>query len=515
MIDRLEAPLLFAVLEYGEFPEMLRVAEALHQRLRREVVFWFVKASYRRLSQDSAAVIAQGFTWLDASGRWSDQVASGFAPQESASAEPSLREPLPKLPWAASRRGRLGRWLAFAGLPVFVLQGVLRDTGFVLRHTARDLANFVRDVRRFRARYRAIESVLASLQPALIVVGQDTVGTDLSFLLIAAGRRRIPRLMTPFAMFSLRETADYAHSKVSHRVNFSAINALVAKIYPHWALKWHDEFLLRLPGSRALALEYTGLIEGLPWTPLSAPVEALTAESEVLAETLIEMGIDRNCISVVGSPIHDQLTNYLSNREVVRKRLCKDQGYDSSRPMVVCGWPANLFPWLGGRPIAYSSYEQLAEVWVRVLADIRDQCGVNVFVTVHPKTLPHEYKIAQDYGFPCRIGDAGELIAACDIFTTLNGSSITSWAYACSIPVILFDCFFTQYKEFNQEPGCIQVLDQEAFISQLYKLCTDYDARSELAVRQREVSERWGILDGSASVRLAEVGARLIRDVSV
>ncbi len=514
MIDRPEAPLsapvLFAVLEYGEFPEMLRVAEALHQRLGRPVVFWFVKASYRRLAQDTAAVVAQGFTWLDAAGRWSDQVASGLAPQASAGAAPSLRETLPKLPRAASRRGRLGRWLAFAGLPVFGLYGVLRDTGFALRRTARDLANFTRDVRRFRARHRVADGVLASIRPALVVVGQDVPGTDLPFLLIAAGQRRIPRLMTPFAMFSLNETADYAHVRPEHRVQASALNTLVAKFYPHWVLGWRGERLLRLPGWRALALEHAGLIQGLPWTPLSEPVEALTADSGVAAQTLAELGGDRDRITVVGSPVHDRLFAHLAQRNALKERLCREQGLDPSRPLVVCGWPANQFPWLAGRVIAYRSYNEVAAAWAAALADVRDRYGVNVMVSVHPKTLSHEYRAAFDRGLPCRVGGADEWIAVCDLFTTLNGSSITAWAIACAVPVLLYDCFDTRYEDFNRVQGCVQVQDEQGFIHQLSRLCADADARAELALRQREAAGRWGILDGGASTRLADLARRLI-----
>lgn len=514
MIDRPEAPvsapLLFAVLEYGEFPEMLRVAEALHQRLERPVVFWFVKASYRRLAQDSAALVAQEFSWLDAAGRWSDQVASGLTPQASSGAVPSLHEPLPKSPRASSRRGRLGRWLALAGLPVFVLHGVLRDTVSVLRHTARDLANFMRDVRRFSTRHRVADGVLASIRPALVVVGQDAPGTDLPVLLIAAGQRRIPRLMAPFAMFSLNETAEYAHARPDLRVQASALNTLVAKIYPHWVLGWRGEHLLRLPGWRALALEYVGLVQGLPWTPLSEPVEAVTAESEAAAQNLVELGVNRDRISVVGSPVHDRLCAHLAQRNALKERLCREHGLDPSRPLVVCGWPANLFPWLAGRVIAYRSYDEVAAVWAAALADVRDRHGVNVMVSVHPKTLLHEYQAACDCGLLCRVGGADELIVASDLFTTLNGSSITAWAIACAVPVLLFDCFDTRYEDFDRVQGCVQVQDEQDFINELSRLCGDADARADMALRQREAAGRWGILDGGASTRLADLARRLI-----
>lgn len=514
-MDRPEAPLLFAVLEYGEFPEMLRVAEALHKQLGRPVAFWFVKASYRRLAQDSAAVVARGFTWLDTVGQSFDKVASGFAPLASNNTAPSITEPLPQLPQSVSRRGQLGRWLALISLPLFVLNGIVRDARFVLRSSARDLANFTRDVRRFRARYQVADGVLESVRPALVVVGQDVPGTDLQFLLIAAGRQRIPRLMTAFAMFSLSEVADYARAKPDHWVQSSALNSLVAKIYPHWVLVWRGARLLRLPGWRALALEYVGLIEGLPWTPLSEPVEALTVESEAARQEMVELGVDHDRICVVGSPVHDRLFAHLAQKSVLKKRLCLEHGLDPSRPLVVCGWPANIFPWLAGRVIAYRSYDEVAAVWASALAEVRDRHEVNVMVSVHPKTFSHEYQAAYDSGLPCRVGGADELIAASDLFTTLNGSSITAWAIACAVPALLFDCFDTRYQSFDRVQGCVQVQDEQGFIQELSRLCADADARADLALSQRKVAGLWGVLDGGASSRLADLAGRLIREASI
>jgi hypothetical protein len=59
---------LFAVLEYGEFPGLLRIAEAGRNSLGAAPLFFFAKRSYRRLAADSAAGQAvprgdQGCRW--------------------------------------------------------------------------------------------------------------------------------------------------------------------------------------------------------------------------------------------------------------------------------------------------------------------------------------------------------------------------------------------------------------------------------------------------------------------
>lgn len=506
------SPFLFAVLEYGEFPELLRVADEFHERLGRPVVFLFVKRSYRRLPQDTRILIDRGYAWADADGHLQHEAASASAQLSPQAVE--RRGPVPQqqaLPLRRKVTGLGSRILAGLVAPAYVMSHVLRDMRHAARVRAREVANCLRDIRRFRSRFATMVVVLKRLKPCLVVVGQDTPGTDLPLLLVAAGRQGIPRLITPFAMFSLRETAEYAKARPDHHVSGSALNAVVARLFPHWVLEWEGTPVLRLPGARALALEMQGFIQGLPWSPLSEPVEAITAESEVAADALAEQGLPQDRLRVVGSPVHDRLASFLADRSGVRSRLCNELGMDPSKPLLVCGWPVNLFPWLAGRPIQFPDYASIATTWAQALADVRDRHSVNVIISVHPKTLLEEYKPAHDLGLPCRVAGADELIAACDMFTTLNGSSITAWAIAAGISTLLFDCFETRYTDFNGVPGCLIVDTEKDFLEHLNLFCESTESRSRLATGQREISNLWGTLDGLAGSRLAAVAAALLK----
>ncbi|SFU91637.1 hypothetical protein SAMN05216350_10876 [Polaromonas sp. YR568] len=503
--------IVLAVLEYGELPELLRVAETAGAALQCRAAFFFVKRGYRRLAQDTAAVTAAGFLWMDAEGRLHD-VAAPPRQEPEAPLRPvdhAGSDLTSVLPAKTAGRSVLGRSAAVILLPLFSLGSLARSCAVALRQLARDLANCRRDMVRFRQRYRELHAVLAEIQPRLLIVGQDSLGGELSFLLIAAGRLGIPRLVTPFAMFSLQETAEYAGANAAHDATAGAVNKLVANTFPHWVLSYGGKNLLRLPGYRALALEMTGLIEGLPWSALSEPVEAIAAGSEVAVEALIALGSQRSALRVIGSPIQDRLANMLANRAALRSRLGHEFGLDPEKPLIVCGWPVNMFAWLAGRPVDYADYPSVATAWAQALAEVRDQHGVNVIVSVHPKTLPSEIAEAERVGLPCRGTGADELIAAADLFTTLNGSSITAWAIACGVPVVLFDCFLTRYHDFLSVPGCLNVETEAAFRAALRDLSRNGEARAALAAHQREVAGQWGNLDGHAGTRLAALVRQL------
>lgn len=509
-MSSLQRPVLLAVLEYGEMPELLRVAESAHAALQAPIIFMFVKRSYRRLVEDTAIVVGKGFRWMDDKGVLHDVAALRETVPAAAEVNAhTAMQNVENIPAHSSGRNAFGKFLVALTFPWFATAAIILACRAAARAIARDAANLVRDIKRFRARYRQLSTIIAGLRPRLLIVGQDSPGNELSFLMIAAGRIGIPRLITPFAMFSIHETAEYACSQHAYHVNAGAMNRLAAFVYPHWVLRYRNARVLRLPGYRAIALEISGLIRGLPWSPLSEPAEAVTANSEVAAEALIGLGRDASALHVIGSPIQDRLASHLADRPTIRERLCNEHGLDPAKPLIVCGWPVNMFSWLAGRPVSYADYAAVARAWATILASVRDQHDVNVIVSVHPKTLPEETAAATAAGLPCRYADADELVAVCDLFTTLNGSSITAWAIACGIPVVLFDCFLTRYPDFLSVAGCVNVETEDAFSEVLHKLCAHRTERDALAVLQKKESARWGQLDGRAGVRLTELIQKL------
>jgi hypothetical protein len=141
---------------------------------------------------------------------------------------------------------------------------------------------------------------------------------------------------------------------------------------------------------------------------------------------------------------------------------------------------------------------------------MRQRHGVDVLLTVHPKTLDTEMAAAVEQGLAYQRGETEEVVAHCDLFVTLNGSSITAWAIACGKPVLLFDCYDTGYTDFDQVPGCVMTTDESTFAGELARLCSDADARGSLARAQAGVAPQWGVLDGRSADRLATLATELM-----
>ena len=466
---------LVVIVEYGEFPEMLRLADVASARLGRTAKLFFAKRAYRDLGRDSKAAVAHGHTWID----WRGVEREGVGASADVSVDSNSR------PIAKRRPGALRAWLG-------------------------DLRALMRDYRDFRRRYREIASVLRRESPALVVVGQDLLGKELSFALVAARRLGIPTLIAPFAMFSVRELAEYALARPEHQIDGRPLNRVLAKRYPRWVREHQGRRLLRLPGARGLALEWAALVGGDPWAPCSEPASALACESRMAQRGFLAMGIPAERLRITGSAVHDRLATALGKGRKGREALMAAHGLDTARPLIVCGWPANIFAWLGERAIAYPDYGSLAQAWARILAGIKERHGVEVLVSVHPKTLDSELQALRQRGLAFARGESEAAVACCDAFVTLNGSSITAWAIACSKPVVLFDCYRTRYRDFDEAPGCVLVEEEAAFERELERLCAEPERRQALARAQAAVASDWAQLDGRSEERLAALCAELI-----
>ncbi len=448
---------------------MLRLADLVRERSGREAFVFFVKRNYRRLAEHSAAVIAHGHRWLDADGM---QHVEAAQKQE------------------ASEGGK-----AAAVAPIKM------DEPHPLRALAVDLVNCFAEFRKLSRRDREIQRVVNEVDPSLVVVGQVTLGSELAFLANAARAKDIPCLLLPFAMFNVEEFIEFAAGRPTHHVEGRILNRIFAKLYPRWVRTVRGRALLRLPAARALALELADLASEEPWGVCPALVTQIACDSEKSRDALIAMGVEPSRLRVTGSAVQDRLSSQKTSE--LRRALFSRYGLDPARPLLVCGWPANIFPWAGSRKTAYPDYPSLARAWSQILSSIRDNLGFQVLLSVHPKTFDEEIDQPRAFDLMPVRGESEVLIAQCDVFTTLNGSSITAWALACAKPVVLFDCFDTRYPEFENVPGCIMTRDEASFRKQLGNLCESTEARQAAGEKLRAEAPRWGVLDGRAGERIA------------
>lgn len=453
--------ILLFVLEYGEFPEILRIANLIKLHTGYETYIQFAKTKYNRLVIDTKATIENGHKWLDSKGQLHSDIAKSN-PEISKNKATSLQSLEKKQ----------------SGLKFFLVEWI----------------NFMRDFIVFRKRYKRIYNQIELFAPSLVIVGQDALGKSLSFALKACQKQTIPTIISPFAMFNIEELEYYAMGQMKHQLSYSLMNRMVAFFFPIWLKEIDGKKFLREPGSRALALELSRLYNGNPWIPCSQRADIIVCESAVAKRKFESLGLPPSRLRIVQSPILNKLA---AINKIQQNEWLKRNGLDINKKTLLCGWPANITSWLGERKGVFDTYENLTKYWADLLFEIQQTYDLNVIASIHPKTLDVEIEELKKRKLHYVNAESEYAVKSCDLFTTLNGSSITAWAIACAKPVILFDCYLTKYPEFYDVEGCEIYDEAEAFSNRLKQLCENENLLKDLANRQARVANDWGDVSNS------------------
>lgn len=461
--------ILLIIYEYGEFPEVLRVAKILKRRTEHNLIVYFAKSYFVNVDD-----YVHEFHKLDIKCIYTE-----YKPKFGAVDNSSKVTDTP-----------------------------VHNRSSIVKRLLGDLWTLCNNIRRIIRKKREIASLFNEIKPSLIIVAQDNLGKELSFSIQIGRKYLIPIILVPFAMFNREEILQFARAQHTHQISTRPINALTAFLLPKWKAKVDRDKFLRLPGSLAIALEITGSAPKKPWVPCSEKVSAIACESKVAKNNLIKVGLDKEYMYVVGGPVHSnlaQITETDIQKWKQKYALCE------KRPLLVCGWPVDMFAWKGGvNDTCFSNYEEVTCFWASCLATIKTKYNWDVFVSVHPKTDEHDLVVLQKYGIPYVKGNSHIAIKACDLFSTLNGSSITAWAIACNKPVVLFDCFQTKYPEFMDVPGCKMTYDKETFLKELAECCQHETKLIAMKEEQTPISADWGVLDDKSEDRIVELIQRFV-----
>ena len=448
----------------------------------RDSIFFFLQRSYRRLSEDTARLSADGFRWLDHTGTM------------------QLRPWMPTVDASIVASPERSRFRARAA--------GLANAGWLCRLVA-DLGRFMLDLWRYWRLVRTYRNIIRRLRPACVVAGQDFVGSEISVIFAAARREAVPRLIVPFAMFNREENRNFALARRDHHIGGRPLNRLLLRVHSgNWTVAHSGRRLCRLPASRALALEILGLAPCSPWVPCDGVAQAIAVSGEAARASMIDMGLDADRLHVTGAAVHDHL--HLAQIEQVRLReaLLERTGQGNCHCVVLCAWPP-LQAVHETEDQEFATYAGLCAAWAGVLVRLRER-GCAVVVKAHPKAREEEFATARSSGLAIVDDDTAELLPLCDVFAT-TASSVTAWAIALGIPVVDYDCHRFKYNDFYMDDGVLKPRTITEFASVIDRLVFDRAFREEVAGRQASRAGYWGNIDGMAGDRLVTLLESLMK----
>src|SRR5262245_24436154 len=341
------------------------------------------------------------------------------------------------------------------------------------------------------------DAVLRQRDYAAIVLCEDNVQLDTAVWITVARRHNVRSVIVPY---TISNTAEFAESYVHHtpyQVEATQENRIVARLFPEWTLTYKGRHFLRSNYAKTIAVEQLGLTPTNPWLLNSGHADAIAVESAAMYEYYCDAGIPACQLVPTGSLTDDVIAAVLPDAEAKRRSLLRELGLPEDRPLLLSALPPDQNTY--NRPgCEFTDFDDLIGFWGACLAGV---AGWNVVVRPHPKTAPDRLSALRRQGIPITEADTAGLIPLCDLYVASVSATIR-WAIACGKPVINYDVYQYDYKDYAGVEGVALVNTRTQFRDLLQRLTGDPEVRATMTAAQRLVATRWAWLDGKSSARL-------------
>jgi len=439
------------------FTELRRVAQCLQNSGRYAPEFFFARA-YPARARDMAACMELGFPCYDQDGK--PCVVSGQRSGASVSAE----EP-------ASLPRRMWRWL----YPW--LSNSLPWAWREYYHLRAKVSCFIQE--------EGID---------LLILAEENVGYATHIWTQTVQAAGLPVVVVPYTVADASEPAGAVMHRREYQLNRWP-NQIAGRVYPHWVYEHKGRKLLRLPAGRVIAMQAMDAAPPRPWIMNSGFADAITVESERMRGHYQRLGLPEEQLVETGALYDDELANVLRSADERREALYEKLGLPAGRPMLLCALPPNPYPdQLGG----FASYEELLRFWVTTVAAAD---GWNLVLRLHPRMPRDQFAFLEEVGGRISDQDTARLVPLCGLYVASVSATIR-WAIACGKPVVNYDVYRFEYRDYEDVPGVFTVSDKQAFVDIIQTLTDDPVRLASAAAAQEAVSAQWGRFDGAAAKRL-------------
>lgn len=349
------------------------------------------------------------------------------------------------------------------------------------------------------ARWRSyVEKQVFGHRPDHIILLEDNPQGLPGIVAQMARDRGVPFSILPDYIPNPAEPARFFYSDPSHSAD-SWVGHLILRFLPRWSLKYQGKILLRLPAKQILVKQLRKQECPQPWILNAGYCEAIFLESKAMMEHYQRLGFIEEKLRVVGGAMEDKLHDVFSDRETLRHELCDRYGFDSQKPLIVCGFPPDQYN-ASTAAFEYLSYNDLCEAWFDELC--RATPSANIVVVRHPRLSTRVLTPYLKQSIILAEQPIEELLPLCDLYIACVSTTIRS-ALALAIPTINYDCYRYEYGDFSRAAGIREVDSRERFRATLSESLVQ-DKLVALKASAASDARYWGVVDGGFRARLRE-----------
>jgi hypothetical protein len=368
----------------------------------------------------------------------------------------------------------------------------------------RSIRTFFLEISRDRKRIAYIRQLIREQKFSAIVILETSPTYDAPLYAKAAKLEGIPLVTSTSSRDNPQSNAQIYKSdpKLTNR-NF--LNQMMYVFFRKWFIDYQGKRILRLPIRNVLKQELLGISSPSPWHMVGFLEDWVTVQNEVDKAFYIANGVNSERIHLVGSPEHDMAALHLSNKDEIKKSLCLEFDWKSSKPIIVTSLVQTH--WISGRNEAeFHDYPSLLDAWMKPL---KEQNVFNVVISLHPSQTYEKMKFLEDDNVRISFRDITEVVIVADLFISCM-STITPLALGAGIPTIIYDVY-RYIKEcpalgYSSAPGVINATFHSEYSGAIERITQkDSTFLSELKKKQQQNAQNWGLLDGGSTKRFSKL----------
>ncbi|MCW8466713.1 hypothetical protein OQJ20_04070 [Legionella pneumophila] len=355
----------------------------------------------------------------------------------------------------------------------------------------------------YKSKYFQFVEIIKSGQYKLIVLPEDIVGKVTPLIIKSGHTLKIPSLILPYTIANQSEAFQALKDRDEFQVNYDTCNKLFGIFFRSWVMKDDNRKVLRLPAGHVYGHIITGTSPPDPWMMNSGYANIIAIENEKMFEYYRNSGIPASKMKITGACYDDNLAYYYLNKEYERKKLYRELGIQSDKPLFLLGGFPNQ---ITANPPRFDFED--AEDAVDFIVDCVEvfKKDYEIIFRPHPNYLELSDLFTKKNILVTQI-DTTRLVALSDIYLAFASATIR-WAISCGIPTINYDMFYYDFSDYKNVQGVLNACTKEEF-----KLAINTMNQPEhfIAIKKQLDTEKrkWGNLDGKSTHRINE----LVRDL--
>lgn len=338
-----------------------------------------------------------------------------------------------------------------------------------------------------------------SYKPDLIVLPEQNCGYSHQVLMAWSRQSGVPILVMPYTLAGREEWANSFANRPGCQVQ-GLLRHILARAFPEWTYVYRDKLLIP-PIEWLVTSEYLGCAPSIPWVTNSGPDVVVAIDNLFTKNFYAHEGVDTTKWHVVGSIADDRLHVARKKRQLLAESVSARLGLPPDNPMILIGLPPDQFSMNMPGKLEFANYQDLASFMISTAVRIAGGHW-NIVINLHPRIKLDDLDGLDLSEAKIFTGPIAEVLPAAHLYVSVSSATIR-WAIACGIPVLNFDAYRYNYRDYAGLEGVVDVKTRSDFESQLQLILSDSSLRNRLAESQTMDAGRFFMVDGKAEDRIS------------